>query len=316
MQIHSLPRVLVVIGPTGVGKTDAAIRLALHLDTEIISADSMQVYRFMDIGTAKPSPEQLRMVKHHMVNIVDPSTPFSAGKYREAVIPIIERLHQRKRIPVIVGGTGLYIKAVTKGLFAAPDADPSLRKELLALEDEKKGVLYERLKELDPDAAERITPNDVRRIVRALEVQTKAQRTISELQRKLTIPLAGEFIKIGLTRERRELYGRIEDRVDRMFTAGLVQEVQRVMELHPCYTAMQAIGYKEVSRYLLGEQSLEETRALVKRESRRYAKRQYTWFRKEEGIHWVDITGIGDSGEINRRIIQTAQERIVDISST
>jgi tRNA dimethylallyltransferase len=310
-----LPYVLILLGPTGVGKTGASLRVARYLNTEIISADSMQVYKCMDIGTAKPTPRQLGSVKHHMIDRVYPSESFSSGRFREEVWPVFERLQREKKVPLVVGGTGLYIKTMTRGLFSAPEADLSLREDLLATEKVAPGVLYEKLREIDPEAADKITPGDTRRIVRALEVYTKTEKPISELQKSLTEPLPCAFVKIGLTRTRKELYTLIEERVDAMFDAGLVDEVKRVMAMNPVYTALQAIGYKEVVQHLKGEIGLEETVTRVKKASRRYAKRQFTWFRKEEGIRWVDITGIFDEHEISAMVIRAFENVLAEDAS-
>ncbi len=291
-------KVLILLGPTGVGKTGVSILLAKELGTEIISADSMQIYRCMDIGTAKPSEEERAIVKHRMIDSVDPWESYSTGRYIEDVVPIIEELHKRGKIPIVVGGTGLYIKAITRGIFSGPSADWQLREELLSMEEENRGSLYNYLKQLDPEAASKITSNDVRRIVRALEVCLKTKKSMSEMQAKLTNPLPYEFIKIGLNRDRKELYRMIEERVDEMITAGLVDEVKKILEMNPDRTPMQAIGYKEIAMYLKGEISLDEAILLIKRGTKRYAKRQFTWFKKEDGIRWIDITGIYDSGII------------------
>ncbi len=296
--------VIVLLGPTSVGKTALSIKIARALDTEIISADSMQIYRGMDIGTAKPSKEELSMVPHHMIDIVEPSERYSVGRFIEEVIPIIEGLHKRGKIPLVVGGTGLYIKALTRGLFSAPEADEDLRAELKRQEAENPGCLYRKLKELDPEKAASLNPNDTRRIIRALEVCFRAERPISELQREFTSPLPYSFTKIGLTRLRKELYRMIEERVDEMFQRGLIEEVRRLLEKNPSETPLQAIGYKEVISYLEGKKSLEETIHLVKRATKRYAKRQFTWFRKEPDIQWVDITGLFDTDAIYRRVLE------------
>jgi tRNA dimethylallyltransferase len=333
-------KVIILLGPTGVGKTGVSILLAKTLNTEIISADSMQIYRHMDIGTAKPTQKERAMVKHHMIDIVDPRESYSTGRYITAVAPIIEGLHKTKKIPIVVGGTGLYIKAMTRGIFSGPSADWTLREDLLSMEKEEKGSLYNYLKELDTEAAEKITPNDTRRIVRALEVCLKSNKSMSEIQKKLTKPLPFEFIKIGLSRERKELYRMIEKRVDEMTKAGLIDEVKTLINLLTEHSliqdsrcrmqdnppmspltkggikggscimyhassplpSMQAIGYKEIAMYLHGKITLEEAIRLIKRGTKRYAKKQFTWFRKEEGIHWVDITGIDDSYEAFRRV--------------
>ncbi len=277
-----------LVGPTCVGKTGAAISLAQRLDTEIISADSMQIYRYMDIGTEKPSPRQLASVKHHMIDIVEPSGHYSAGKYIEDISPIIDALHARGRVPIVTGGTGLYIKAMTRGLFKGPGADWTLREELNPLTSE---TLYARLKETDPETAEDIMPADKRRTIRALEVCIKTGRKMSELKKERTVALPYDFIKVALSREREELYPMIEQRVDEMIRRGLIDEVKGVLAMQPSRSAMQAIGYKELKRHLEGEYPVEEAVRLIKRNTKRYAKRQFTWFRKEEDLNWVDITG-------------------------
>jgi tRNA dimethylallyltransferase len=290
----------------------------------------------MDIGTAKPTPEERAMVKHHMIDRIDPCEPYSTGKYIAEVVPIIDELLRKGKIPIVVGGTGLYIKAMTRGIFSGPSADWPLREELLSMECEEKGFLYHYLKELDPQSAERITPGDTRRIIRALEVCLKSTMSMSEIQKKLTKPLPYEFIKRGLYRERKELYRMIEQRVDKMIEEGLVDEVKKILKLiiedkkmrsledkrrtidekfstsQPLnisasspFPAMQAIGYKEIAGYLRGEITLEEALRLIKRGTKRYAKRQFTWFKKEEGIHWIDVTGVYDSHEIFVRIQRT-----------
>lgn len=293
-----MKKVIILLGPTGVGKTGASIMLAQHLDTEIISADSMQIYKGMDIGTAKPTRLERASVKHHMIDVVSPSAPFSAGQYVEAVTPIINSLLSRQKIPLIVGGTGLYIKALTRGIFSGPSADWALREELLAMEHDEKGTLYSYLLHLDPHAAEKISSNDIRRIVRAIEVCLKSHEKMSLLQEKLTRPLPFEFIKIGLTRQRPELYSIIEQRVDSMIEAGLINEVEAILRMGPDRTPLQAIGYKEIAGYLQGTLLKEEAIRLVKRNSKRYAKRQFTWFRKEEGIRWIDATGVSSDREL------------------
>ncbi|RME64464.1 MAG: tRNA (adenosine(37)-N6)-dimethylallyltransferase MiaA [Nitrospirae bacterium] len=227
-------------------------------------------------------------------------------------MPIIEGLHKKGKPPLIVGGTGLYIKALTRGLFSAPEADEELRRELKTLEARAPGTLYRKLQSLDPEKAKELNPNDLRRIIRALEVCFRTEHPISELQQELTEPLPYSFTKIGLTRDRRELYRMIEERVDEMFRKGLVDEVRRLLEKNPSETPLQAIGYKEVVDYLEGKKSLDETIHLIKRATKRYAKRQFTWFRKEPDIQWVDITGIQDPEVIFKKLLsETTLKRFV-----
>lgn len=279
-----------LVGPTSVGKTSVSILLARALNSEIIGSDSMQIYRHMNIGTEKPSPEQMSFAVHHMIDMVEPSDEYSTGRYIDAVKPIVERLHDRGRIPIVTGGTGLYIKAMTRGLFDGPEADWNLREELEKFSTE---TLYERLVEHDPECARTVMPEDKRRIIRALEVCLISGQKISDLQLELTHPLPYEFIKIGLTREREELYRLIETRVDGLIGRGLLDEVESLMELrNPCRIAMQAIGYKEIAAHLRGEITLDQAVSLIKRNTRRYAKRQLTWFRAEPDIKWVDVTGM------------------------
>jgi len=308
MPINSLisanKKVILLLGPTGVGKTEVSVLLAKRLNTEIISADSMQIYRYMDIGTAKPTPIELSMVKHHMIDIIDPWESYSTGKYISSIAPVFEDIQRQGKIPLVVGGTGLYIKAMTRGIFSGPSADWRLRNELLSHEEYGKGILYEQLQKLDAEAAKKITPNDTRRIVRALEVLMKSSQRISQMQKNLTRPMQYEFLKIGLTRDRNELYEMIEKRVDSMIASGLVDEVRSITNMisakfdagfsHPGHPlpALQAIGYKEIAQSLRGEMSLDTAVSLIKRASRRYAKRQFTWFRREDDIKWIDITGV------------------------
>jgi tRNA dimethylallyltransferase len=293
-----MKKVIIVLGPTGVGKTAASILLAKELQTEIISADSMQIYRGMDIGTAKPSKEELKEVRHHLIDIVEPTEFYSAGQYISTVSEIIEDLHKKNKIPVVVGGTGLYIRTMTRGIFGGPSADLSIRDELLSMERHAPGCLYANLAGLDPEAVAGIEKNDLRRIVRAVEVCMKSGDKISTLQKELTSALPYEFIKIGLNRDRKELYTLIDERVDKMLEAGFVAEVERLLAKNPGRTAMQAIGYREIAACLRGEIQMEEAVRLIKRNTRRYAKRQFTWFRNEENISWIDVTGIFSSSDI------------------
>ena len=299
-------KVIIILGPTGVGKTGFSLLLAKRLNTEILSSDSMLVYSNMDIGTAKPSDEELAAVPHHLINILSPKESFSAGLFKEMASLIIDNLHGKNRVPLIVGGTGLYISSLTKGLFEGPSADISFREELKREEDRHgSGHLYNLLVKVDPETAGSIEPNDRRRIVRALEVSLKEEKKISQIRQSSTKPSAYEFIKIGLTRDRKELYRIIEERVDAMMEKGLLKEVEKIMKMGPGKTAMQAIGYKELGLYLNGEVDMAEAVRLIKKRTKMYAKRQFTWFNKEPDINWVDISGINKAEEIYEKVINT-----------
>ncbi len=293
------PRVLFLVGPTGSGKTDAALQLAGLLDAEIISADSMQVYRGMDIGTAKPSSEERLRVPHHLIDILEPTEPFSVYEYRELALEKIREISGRGKTPLVTGGTGLYVRAILEGLSGQPGASPEIRGRL-DLEVERSGLalLYERLQGLDPAAAEKIKPADQKRIVRALEIYEISGKTPSEwFQSKQPLTELGfESLVIGMTWPRDVLYARIEQRVDRMFEAGLVEEVRKLSRLALSHTALQAVGYKELLETRSPQdgrwtsEALETARARIKLNSRHLAKRQMTWFRKEKGIHWMECS--------------------------
>lgn len=319
-----MKKVIAIIGPTGTGKTISSLLLAKTLNTEIISSDSMQIYKYMDIGTAKPSYEERQFVKHHMIDIVNPWEFFSTGEYIKKIKPIIDNIHKKNRMPIIVGGTGLYFKAMTRGIFEGPSADWKLREELKAMEAKEEGLLYSYLKKIDPDSAKRIAPNDSRRIIRAIEVFLKEHKPISELQKTFTKPLQYDFLKIGLIRDRKELYKIIDERVDKMMAQGLLEEVKNVVSMiqqqTPNYLpynlpALQAIGYKELISYLKGEITLEGAVALIKKRSRNYAKRQLTWFKKEDNIKWIDLSGLFEPKKILDKIFRSLKDQGIILSN-
>jgi tRNA dimethylallyltransferase len=279
---------IVICGPTGVGKTHLAVELALEFSGEIVHADSRQVYRGMDIGTAKPVRAELAAVPHHMLDVADPDEAYNAGKYSRQASKIIERLLDTGKTPIVEGGTGLYIRALTDGLFEGPGADYQHRSQLEEEADrEGLDVLYQRLKHLDPETAQRLAPADRMRIIRALEVVEGTGKPISAWQKETPCP-SYDCLRIGLNAPRAVLYERIEQRVDCMIERGLVDEVKGLLERG--YTeelnSMQGLGYKQVVFYLKNRISLDETIALIKRDTRRFAKRQLTWFRKDDRIHW------------------------------
>ncbi|WP_088536681.1 tRNA (adenosine(37)-N6)-dimethylallyltransferase MiaA [Geobacter sp. DSM 9736] len=285
-------KLVILLGPTASGKTELALRLAQRCGGEIVNADSMQVYRGMDIGTAKPSSEQMELVPHHLIDIATPDMNFSAADFREAAAKAIEEITGRGSPVFLVGGTGLYLRALLQGLVDSPPGNEDIRSELNALaEREGKEAMLRRLSQVDPFTAARLHVNDQVRIIRALEVYCQTGRPISEYRD--IHRFSGNYyrcLKLGIDVERQELYRRIESRVDEMFDRGLIGEVERL--LHAGYSSdqksMRSIGYRQVCAFLNGEYGLEEAVRLVKRDTRRYAKRQMTWFRTDPEIKWVE----------------------------
>lgn len=284
---------VVLVGPTAVGKSKVAIGLARRLDGEVVTADSMQVYIGLDIGTDKPAPEERQGVPHHLIDLVLPDQRFNVAQYRDLAHATIADIHRRGKLPILSGGTGLYVKAVLdEFLFPDEGADYALRKEL---EEKARQLgpqwLHQRLAQIDPPTASRLHPNDVRRVIRAIEVYETTGRPLSEHLRtaKAQEPRY-RTVMIGLTRPRPVLYRRIEERVDRQIRDGLVDEVRRLMETYEDLpVARQALGYKEIHSYLRGKCSLEEAIRILKRDTRHYAKRQFTWFRRDPRIVWFDL---------------------------
>ncbi|HLF85933.1 MAG TPA: tRNA (adenosine(37)-N6)-dimethylallyltransferase MiaA [Nitrospiria bacterium] len=285
--------IIVLAGPTSVGKSKIALYLARQLSADIISADSRQVYRGMNIGTAKPAMEDMKEIRHHMVDIVNPDERFSAGRYKDMVSSIISGMHEDGMMPLIVGGTGLYIKAVVYGLWEGPSADWELRRRLK--EEELlhgDGYLYGRLSILDPDSARDIHPKDIAKIIRALEVFYKTGRPLAQFHR--LNPFSGDMyepVMVGLRRGREDLYRRIGQRVERMIEEGLIDEVRALLDkgYGEDLGAMKGLGYKQIVDYLEGRCTIDEAIGLIKRDTRRYAKRQFTWFNRDRSIRWIDI---------------------------
>ena len=289
-QTAQKPKIIIVCGPTGLGKTAAAIELAQIFNGEIVGADSMQVYRHMDIGTAKPTKAEQSRVRHHMIDIVDPDEPFDAARYARTARGTIAGILDRGVRPFVVGGTGFYIKALLHGLFQSPPAEAGIRERLKA-EEEARGIdfLYRRLQALDTDASASIHPNDAYRIRRALEVRESTGTPISALHRDHRFsdqPFDG--LVLGLRMERAILYERIDRRVDHMVRAGLLKEVEGLLNsgYSPDLKPMQSIGYRHMIDYIQGNTDWDETIRLFKRDTRRYAKRQLTWFRRDSSVLW------------------------------
>ena len=286
-------KIYAVCGPTAVGKTKFAIEIARFLGGEIVSCDSMQLYKYMDIGSAKPTADERAMVRHYLVDEIDPREPFSAAKYQKLARAAIDEIFNKEKVPVITGGTGLYLNAILYDMdFSAPPKNPDYRSRLYD-EAEKQGpqAVYERLQKADPQAAERIHPNNVKKVVRALEAAESGTK-VGDFSHDLKPVKDYEAILIGLTRERSLLYQRINERVDQLIEAGLLSEVKHLLEmgLTESDISMKGIGYKEIIGYYHGEYSLDEAVRLVKKNTRRYAKRQLTWFRRYETMKWFCIS--------------------------
>ena len=327
------PSLVIISGPTCVGKTDVAIALAGPLEAEIISADAMQVYRYMNIGTAKPTEQQRTRVRHHLIDVVYPDEPFNAARFKTMAEVVISDLHQKRRPIFVVGGTGLYIKALTQGLFQAQEQvntptlpSPLKGEEKMIMPSPLKGeglgggdrlvrkrlrheaetlgleALYQRLQKVDPVAAARIHPNDTYRIMRALEVHQVTGKSISHHHKAHGFRgVAYRTLKIGLTTERNILYDRINRRVDLMLASGLLEEVKWLLDQGYPSTLkpMRSIGYRHMADYLEGRTPWDETVQLFKRDTRRYAKRQLTWFRADPEILWVQP---GQADQMRRKI--------------
>lgn len=286
-------KAIFIVGPTASGKTSLGVKLAKHLGGEIISADSMQIYRKMNIATAKPTVSEMQGIPHHMIDFLEPDEMYSVAKYKEDAYRCIEDVSKRGKIPVIVGGTGLYIDTLLYNTeFLDSEIDYELRSSLYE-EAEKHGVRYmwDKLNGIDSEAASKISPNNVKKVIRALEIYYLTGKTISEQNEKSR--LSGgilDYVIIGLTTESRDfLYDRINTRVDRMIDDGLVDEAREFFRFYNKGTAVQAIGYKELYPYIEGKESLFECVERLKMQTRRYAKRQLTWFRKNQDINWLFI---------------------------
>jgi tRNA dimethylallyltransferase len=285
--------VVVVVGPTAVGKSRIAVEVAKAFETEVLTADSRQVYRGMDVGTDKPASEERQAVPHRLIDLVDPDESFNAGLYRRQAIDEIERLYRDCRLPLVVGGTGLYVRTLLKGLCDAPQADPIMR-EALRQEAEDQGYdrLYARLVDVDPVIAARLHPRDESKVIRALEVYQLSGRRMSEFQQEHGFaerPFAA--LMIGLNRDRDVLYRRIEGRIDWQLAHGLIEETKQLLAqgYQRDSAAMKGLGYRQVAEHLAGEYDAAEMVRRFKRDTRHFSKRQMTWFRKEPGIQWLMI---------------------------
>ena len=300
------PKVIVIVGPTASGKTALSIELAKKIDGEIISCDSMQIYKDMNIGSAKPTIEEMQGIKHYMIDIAEPTERFSVAEYKKRSEEAIEKILQKGKVPIIVGGTGLYANSLIYNIeYNEIMLDEEYRKNLMKIAETEVGLatLYEKARSIDPVAMEKISSNDKKRIIRVLEIKHSTGKNKTELElesRKNEVKYEYKVFAINMPRE--ILYDRINKRVDITIENGLIDEVENIIEKYKEFpTAMQAIGYKEIVMYLKGELTKQEAIEKIKQESRRYAKRQITWFKKIENIKWID--GLKDKDE-NIKFIQ------------
>lgn len=300
-----------VAGPTGSGKSDLALAIAEEFDGEIVNCDSLQVFRYFDVGTAKLPLEDRRGIPHHLIDIVNPDELFTAGEYIRLARGAIADISGRGRLPVVAGGTGFYLRALLEGLFEGPTRDQTLRDRLAARESRRPGSLHRLLSRFDPSAAGKIHANDVPKVTRALEVCLLTRRPVTELFRAGRDALRGyRTLKLGLLPDREVLYPRLDERCARMFEGGLIEEVRHILELGYPATAkpFESHGYKQALQLINGELSPRDTVFYAQRNTRNYAKRQITWFRREPGLIW--LKGFGDSPEIRAEALRLVREFI------
>lgn len=308
---RELPLV-VVVGPTASGKSNLAVWLALRLGGEVMACDSTQMYRGLDIGTAKPSAKERQGVPHHMMDLLDPGEEATAGRYRERAIGVLEDLRIRQRLPIFTAGTGLYLRALLEGLADVPQRSESLRERLrTSAAEHAAGHLHRILRRLDAISAGKIAAADEQKLIRAIEVCLLAKKPMSEVQRSGRTPLPGwRAVRIGLKPEREELYKRVHARTEAMLASGWMEEVRGLIAggLPEDAKPFNFIGYRELRAVLRGEMKLEEARAGIQQATRRYAKRQMTWFRREAGVRW--LSGFGDDPEIQRQALGIVREEL------
>ncbi|MGN0278359.1 MAG: tRNA (adenosine(37)-N6)-dimethylallyltransferase MiaA [Lachnospiraceae bacterium] len=308
-------KLVILTGPTAVGKSELAVKLAKEIGGEIISADSMQVYRHMDIGSAKILPEEMESIPHHLIDVLEPTEEFNVVVFQKMAKNAMEGIRQRGHIPILTGGTGFYIQAVLYDIdFTHNDEDSRLRRQLEQLANDKGNeILYERLKQIDPESCETIHPNNVKRVIRAIEFYEKTGKKISQHNREQHENLSPyRFAYFVLNDERAKLYDRIDKRVEKMLVQGLVEEVESLKNMGCTrdLVSMQGLGYKEILDYLSGNCSLEEAVYLIKRDTRHFAKRQLTWFRREKDVTWINKQEFAyNSQEILDYMIRILQER-------
>ncbi len=300
-------KIVVIVGPTCSGKTSLSLMLAGRLDSEIISADSRQIYKYLDIGTAKPARAELQSIKHHFIDILFPDENYNVSRFEIEALGVIDNLKAHNRIPIVVGGSGLYIKAVVDGIFNSVNVDEEYREQLI--EQKKKygeEHLYNQLKAVDPESAEKMLPQNWKRIIRALEVFHIAGKTIGTLQQEYERGDDYQFAVYGLRWKREVLYSNIEARVDEMIKRGLVDETRQILEMgfDKKLNSLNTVGYKEIISFIENKISLERAVELIKRNTRRFAKRQITWFKPDNRINWFEIESQKDLQQAADEIIR------------
>jgi tRNA dimethylallyltransferase len=298
-----------VVGPTGSGKSELALSIATELDGEIVNCDSLQVYRRLDIGTAKLLPGERRGIPHHLLDVLEPDQVFTAGEYARAARPVLRDIAARGRLPVIAGGTGFYLRALIEGLFPGPARSETLRRRLAGREASHPGWLHRLIARYDPPSAARIHATDVQKLIRAAEVLLETRRPLSSWFADRRDALEGfRVIKIGLDPPRAALYQRLDTRCARMFEGGLLEEVRGILKAGypPDSKALQSHGYRQAVQVILGKMELGEALSYARRDTRRYAKRQWTWFRRERDIHW--LRGFGEEPELLREAIDKIRD--------
>lgn len=300
-------KVIVIVGPTCSGKTKVGISLSEELHTEIISADSRQIFKYLNIGTAKPSEDELARNKHHLINLLEPDEDYNVSKFESDALKIVNSLLENGMVPVVVGGSGLYIKALVDGIFDSVDSDEEYR-EKLHEQREKFGneFLFEELKKIDPESTSKMLPQNWKRVMRALEVFHLTGQPISKFQTEYKRQIDVKFIQYGLNWNREKLYLNIERRVDEMIEMGLVDEVKNILSLgySKNINSLNTVGYKEIISYIGNEITLERAVELIKRNTRRFAKRQMTWFRKSKDINWLACNENTTAGQITSEILK------------
>ncbi|MGA3040352.1 MAG: tRNA (adenosine(37)-N6)-dimethylallyltransferase MiaA [Bryobacteraceae bacterium] len=301
--------VVAIAGPTGAGKSELALRVAEEFGGEVVNCDSLQIYRYFDIGTAKLTPAEMRGIPHHLIDILVPDQVFTAGEYARLGRTALAAISGRGRLPVVAGGTGFYLRALFEGLFRGPARDAALRERLMARERRKPGSLHRLLGRFDAAAAARIHPNDVPKVMRALEVCLVARRPVTEMFREGRDGLVGfRTLKLGLAPDRDQLYRRLDERCGRMFESGLVEEVQRILDRGFPRDAkpFESHGYRQAVQMLRGELNAKEALFYAQRNTRNYAKRQMTWFRKEPDMEW--LKGFGEEVHIQDAAVARVRE--------